>query len=255
MDTTFRLSEFEGPLDLLLRLIERRELDITRVSLAQVADQYLELITRPGAIELSQLADYLVISARLILIKSRSLLPQPESGKGESDEVVTDDLARQLREYKMFKTSTQFFREREKKGLRSFPRHAPPPKMGSPVASHVEGLSFDALFSALRRTLALKSSLPTGKLVEPLSVSIHHHLKRIREHITRTPRLRFTELLEVAHDRVEIIVIFLAVLESIKRKWIIARQEQVFGEIVLERTDQVPQIETAEAEEIAEDWM
>lgn len=256
MDISFHLPDFEGPLDLLLQLIERHELDITRVSLAQVADQYLELITRPGTIELSQLADYLVIAAKLILIKSRALLPQPEAGEAPSEEDEANDLARQLREYKMFKNAAQFFRARETKGWRSFPRHAAPPQLEIPVSTRVEGLSFDALFTSLRRILAVKANLPTGKLTEPLSVSIHHHLERIRERIARAPHLRFTELIETAQSRIEIIVIFLAVLESIKRQMIVARQEQAFGEIILERVEEIEMVTaTDEADEIAEDWM
>lgn len=256
MDTTFRLPDFEGPLDLLLQLIERRELDITRVSLVQVADQYLELVTRPGAIELSELGDYLVIAARLILIKSRMLLPQPEAEPGVDEEDIANSLARQLRDYKMFKTAAQFFRERETKGLRSFPRRAAPPKLQPPVGVRVEGLSFDALFLALRRFMLARPNLPTGTLVEPLSVSIHHHLERIRERIARTPRVHFTELVEVAQSRLEIIVIFLALLEAIKREFVSARQDQTYGEIILERLQGGAVVEenVNAAEEIAEDW-
>jgi segregation and condensation protein A len=127
---SFRLpeSEFEGPLDLLLHLIEHRELDITRVSLAAVADQFLEIISQPGVVELSALADYLVTAAKLILIKSRLLLPQPESPTAEGEEDVGEALARQLREYKMFKQAAGFLRERERRGLHAYPRFAPPPR-------------------------------------------------------------------------------------------------------------------------------
>src|SRR5512141_2479277 len=116
---SFRLPEFEGPLDLLLQLIEHREMDITQVSLATVADQYLEMISKPGAIELSGLADYLIIAAKLILIKSRMLLPQAEEAATE-EEATGDDLVRQLREYKMFKQVAAFLRERQQKGLRTY---------------------------------------------------------------------------------------------------------------------------------------
>src|SRR5512132_1468969 len=119
---SFDLPEFKGPLELLLSLIERRELDITRVSLGAVADQYLQLISAPGAIELSALADYLIIAAKLILIKSRLLLPQPASPETEVEEDPGDALARQLREYKRFKQAAVFLRERERQDLRSYPR-------------------------------------------------------------------------------------------------------------------------------------
>ncbi len=232
---SIRLPDFEGPLDLLLQMIEHRELDITRVSLAAVADQYLDFITRPGAIELTQLADYLVIAAKLILAKSRLLLPQAE-GQAEGEiEDSADALARQLREYKLFKQVAQVLRQREQRGLHSFPRRVPPPRPAIQRPTRIEGLSFDALYDALRRTIETNPPLPTGTLVEPLRISIHHRIELIRTLTHQAPRVRFTSLLQDARTRIEVIVIFLAVLESIKRKLIEAQQDELFGEIYLMR--------------------
>lgn len=243
---SFRLpdSEFEGPLDLLLQLIEHRELDITQVSLAAVADQYLEMISAPGAIELSALADYLIIAAKLILIKSRMLLPQPETPATEAEEDTGDDLVRQLREYKMFKQAAQFLRERQQKGLRAYPRTAPPPRP-QPTAWKIEGVSGDDLAQALMRALKIRPTLPQGTLTVPLSVSIDQEIKKIIEITDRAPSVRFTHLLERAQTRVEIIVTFLAILELIKRRQIRATQEGLFGEIILvRRTDAETPTET-----------
>ncbi len=249
-DYSIRLPEFEGPLDLLLMLIERRELDITRVSLAAVADQYLEFITRPGVIELTQLADYLVIAARLILAKSRLLLPGADDGSGEQTVNSAEALARQLREYRVFKQAAQALRLREQQSLHAFPRRAPPPRPAAPRPTRIEGLSFDALYSALRRTIESNPPLPTGTLIEPLRISIHHRIEMIRELTLRTSRIRFTALLEDAQTRVEIIVIFLAVLESIKRKLISAQQDELFGEIYLMRRQEEGSASLPEEEEI-----
>ncbi len=240
-DYAIRLPEFEGPLDLLLQMIEHRELDITRVSLAAVADQYLEFITRPGAIELTQLADYLVIAARLILAKSKLLLPQAEGEAGEEIQDSAEALARQLREYKLFKQIAQLLRGREERGWRAFPRRVPPPRPAVARPARLEGLSFDALYNALRRTIETNPPLPTGTLVEPLRISIHHRIELIRELTRHNPRVRFTALLQDARTRVEVIVIFLAVLESIKRRLIMAQQDELFGEIyLLRRPDATP---------------
>ena len=196
---SFRLPEFEGPLDLLLQLIEHRELDITRVSLAHVADQYLEMISAPGAVELSALADYLIIAAKLILIKSRMLLPQAEtSAEGEED--VGDDLVRQLREYKMFKQAATFLRERDQKGLRAYPRLAPPPRP-QPTAWRLDGASPDDLATALMRALKIRPMLPQGTLTVPLSVSIDQEIHKIIDLTTRQPHVRFAELLDRAQTR------------------------------------------------------
>jgi segregation and condensation protein A len=234
-DYSIRLPDFEGPLDLLLQLIEHRELDITRVSLAVVADQYLDFITRPGNIELSALADYLVIAAKLILAKSRLLLPHAETDSGEPIEDSAEALARQLRQYKIFKQVAQHLRDREQRGLHSYPRRTPPPRPTVARTTKIEGLSFDALYTALRRSIEANPPLPAGTLIEPLRVSIQHRIQTIRELTQDLPRVRFTSLLAEAQTRVEVIVTFLAVLESVKRKLISTQQDELFGEIYLIR--------------------
>lgn len=228
-------SEFEGPLDLLLQLIEHREMDITQVSLAAVADQYLSMISAPGAIELSALADYLIIAAKLILIKSRMLLPQTETATPE-EETTADDLVRQLREYKMFKQVAQFLRERQQNGFRTYPRTEPPPRP-QPTTWKIEGVSGGDLANALMRALKIRPALPQGTLTVPLSVSIDQEITKIIDLTKREPSVRFTHLLDRAQTRVEIIVTFLAILELIKRRQIRAMQEGLFGEIVLVRRD------------------
>ncbi len=232
-DYSIRLPEFEGPLDLLLQMIERAELDITRVSLAQVADQYLEFVSKPGLIELSALADYLVLAARLILIKSRSLLPRVEQEPETEIEDSAEALARQLREYKMFKQIATQLRAREQQNVHVYPRRAPTPKPTVTHPTKIAGLTYKTLFNALKRGLKDNPTLPTGAIIEPLKISIHHRIARIRELTTRQTRVPFTELLAEATSRVEIIVTFLAILESLKRKLIFVAQDDLFGEIYL----------------------
>jgi segregation and condensation protein A len=234
-DYSVRLPEFEGPLDLLLQMIERAELDITRVSLAAVADQYLEFVSKPGAIELSALADYLVMAARLILIKSRSLLPHPEEEHEAPVEDSAEALARQLREYKMFKQVAARLREREQQNVHVYPRRAPAPKPTVTRPTKIAGLTYNALFNALQRTIETKPTLPAGTVIEPLQISIHHRIARIRELIAAHDRVQFAALLDAAQTRVEIIVTFLAVLESLKRKLIFVEQDDMFGEIYISK--------------------
>ena len=232
-------SEFEGPLDLLLHLIEHREMDITRVSLGAVADQFLEFISAPGAIELSALADYLVIAAKLILIKSRLLLPQPENPTADGEEDIGEALAKQLREYKMFKQIAVFLREREKQGLHAYPRFAPPPRP-EPTNWKLVGVTTEDLARALHDALHIRPTMPQGTLTVPLSVSIDQQIHQIVELTTRRPRVSFSRLLEKAATRVQVIVTFLAVLELIKRRQIHAQQDGLFGEIVLMRRTDMP---------------
>ena len=116
---------FSGPLDLLLRLIEREELDITQVSLTQVTDQYLKQMTELRERRVEGLADFLVLAARLLLIKSQALLPKPpEIGITEID--PGEELAKQLRMYKKFKDMSEWLDSRQLQGLRTFLRIAAP---------------------------------------------------------------------------------------------------------------------------------
>ncbi len=121
------LPVFEGPLDLLLRLIEQEQLDITTVALAQVTDQFLEHLERIPEKPAAELAGFLVVAAKLLQIKSEALLPRPpEREPGEED--PAEALARQLLLYRQFKEAASELAEREKAGMRTFLRltHEPP---------------------------------------------------------------------------------------------------------------------------------
>ena len=125
---TVQLPVFEGPLDLLLQLIEHEELDVTKISLAQVTDQFLAYIKILESLNIADIAEFLVVAARLILIKSEALLPRPvERQPGEAD--PADELARQLIAYKRYKEIAGGLHEREAAGLRAYLRLAPPPKV------------------------------------------------------------------------------------------------------------------------------
>jgi len=224
---------FQGPLDLLLHLIEQQELDITKVALAQVTDQYLAYINILKEIEVEFLTDFLVVAAKLLLIKSQALLPKPPpSLADEEEEDLGDQLARQLLEYKRFKEVAQELRQREAAGLRSFVRLAPPPKI-EPRLSPGE-VTLDDLVAAVRQALAVRPPEPVvDEVVSPVTVTIGQQMALIRDALTRQRQISFHRLLRQAAGRVEIIVTFLAVLELIKQYVIDVRQDTLFGEIVI----------------------
>src|SRR5919106_6719402 len=121
---------FEGPLDLLLHLIEREDLDITTVSLVQVTDQYMAGLRTQDGIDLRALADFVAVGARLLLLKSRALLPRQADQMNSDDEEVealATDLTAQLEEYRAYKGVAFYLRELDAAGHRSFTRVAPPP--------------------------------------------------------------------------------------------------------------------------------
>ena len=125
-----RLPLFEGPLDLLLYLIEREELDITAISLAAVTDQFVAYLRGLGEVQPGVIADFLIVAARLILIKSRLLLPKPpKPPEDEDEEDPGEALVRRLRAYKRVKEAASWLRDLEERSLRSYVRVAPPPAL------------------------------------------------------------------------------------------------------------------------------
>src|SRR5512137_1534021 len=149
------LPLFQGPLDLLLHLIEQEELDITKVALAQVTDQYLAYLAVLQEVEAEFLTDFLVIAAKLLLIKSQALLPKPPASLAAGEEEdLGEQLARQLLAYKRYKEAAQTLRQREDAGLRTFVRVAPPPKIEPRLS--LDDVTLDDLLVAVQQALAIR---------------------------------------------------------------------------------------------------
>jgi segregation and condensation protein A len=231
-----QLPVFEGPLDLLLQLIEREKLDISAISLAAVADQFLQTVRQMEAVEAGDISDFLVVAARLVWIKSRLLLPQPRPPSEDAEEEdPAEALARQLREYKRFKEAAAALRVIEEAGLRTYTRAAPPPELEARL-DPAGGLMADLLVAANAAFKALEQSqpdIPQGMVV-PFKLTIHDQIVRIREVTAEGRRVTFRSLLSGARHRLEIIVTLLAVLELIKRQAIIVNQDVAFGENMIE---------------------
>jgi segregation and condensation protein A len=228
-----RLPAFEGPLDLLLSLIEREELDITTVSLAQVTGQYLSYLSELGDQRGSDLAAFLVVAARLVLIKSRALLPRSPTPDEAEEEDVGKDLVRQLRLYKQFKEIAQHLHEREEQGLRSYARIA----SGRQVEPHLDlaGVTVEDLVQAARETLATMPAAEVGEVIAPATVTIWEQIEVIEDQIASRQHVRFRDVLSSAATRMEVIVTLLAVLELVKRGRALLSQERMFGEIFVRR--------------------
>ncbi len=230
-----QLPAFEGPLDLLLQLIEREKLDISAISLAQVADQFLAMVRQMDDVEAGDLADFLVVAVKLVWIKSRLLLPQPRPPAEDDDGIdPAEALAAQLREYKRFKEAAQTLRAIEEAGLRTYLRAAPPPELEARLDPQ-GGLLSELLAAARLAFAALPAAvdLPQGMVV-PFTLTIHDQIVHIREITAGNRSVTFRSLLSQAHHRLEIIVTLLAVLELIKRQAIRVNQEAAFGEITIE---------------------
>ena len=232
---TVRLPVFEGPLDLLLHLIEGRELDITKVSLAEVTNQYLEYISQLDQLEPEKLADFLVIAAKLLLIKSRMLLPQPPAEPDDEEEDVGDELVRRLIEYRRFKSAAQQLRFREEQGLRAHVRLVPPPHPERTVS--LESVSLDALLEAVRQAMVSQTASSADEVIAPVQISLPEKIAHLESLLTQHGHFSFSRVLEQATSRMEIIVTFLALLQLMKRRRVLVEQRKLFGDIVVSSPD------------------
>ncbi|MGB3714911.1 MAG: ScpA family protein [Candidatus Promineifilaceae bacterium] len=226
------LPAYSGPLDLLLHLIQRNELDITAISLVAVTDQYLQQMANLTENRVERLSDFLVIGARLLVIKSRALLPETPLDKLDGDEEdPAETLARQLRVYKRFKDSAGWLGIREKAGLRSYLRVAPVPQLDR----RLEFGEFDrdslvkALQSALDRAAMLEDSVSV--VVRERRVTIEDQIARLQEEVKRNGRVFFNNILSRRAGWLEVSVSLLAVLELIKRHEVNVNQPVLFGPI------------------------
>lgn len=230
----FRLEKFEGPLRLLLELIEREELDITEVSLQKVADQYLDYIKRSNAIDPEEMADFLVVAARLLLIKSRALLPYlaPE------EEAEIEDFERQLRMYKEFLEAAKkiqamigqkrmmFTREFNRQAVVASARLFSPPKK----------LKADDLVAVMSDIITrLRPAEKLGEHTLTHKIRIEDKIAHIENMLLTRLKFTFQNLMSAANSKTEVIVSFLALLELVKQRTLVVEQSDLFCEIMIER--------------------
>lgn len=230
MDVELRLDKFSGPLDLLLSLIHEEKLDITTVALAKVTEQYMAYLDTLTERRAEELADFLVIAARLLLLKSRMLLPQfthPEEDEGPS-------LADQLRLYQQFAEAAKKLNRRWMKGERAVFRAEPPRKLeGFMPSVNVTLSTLHERMVQLVARLTPPKPLPETRMDK--AISMKEKLDEIRRTLARAKSASFHDLLHDAKNRTEIIVSFLAILELVKQKLIAVRQEEGFGDIIVRR--------------------
>jgi segregation and condensation protein A len=230
-DYQIELPVFSGPLDLLLHLIERQELDVTTISLVQVTSQYLAQIERLKENRIEELIDFLVIGARLAQIKSRALLPpSPLQLVEEEEEDPAEALIRQLRRYKRFKQAAAWLQAREEAGLRTYLRLAPPPKLEGRL--DLSGITVTSLVTAVQAALDRVDDLEESvAIVQPRRITMKGQINRLRQLVRQAKSLLFHELLSTEATSMEVAVTLLALLELIKRHEVEASQTRLFGPI------------------------
>lgn len=227
---TLKLEKFEGPLALLLGMVEAEKLDITEIALAQVTESYLNYLNSNPGISEDEMADFLVIAAKLLYIKSKTLLP--ELNVSEEDGI---SLADQLRMYKEFVEAAKKIEGAIKKKHFAFYRETPI-KLVEAGFFPPAGLTTPKMQKMFEDVLArLKPILELPRLSMAKTVSIREKIQQIRNMLNAGGKFGFRHLLEVAQSRTEIIVSFLAILELTKQRELFVAQQNNFEEISIEK--------------------
>lgn len=221
------VEKFEGPLDLLLNLIENEKLDICQISLSKITDAYISRVeSMNGSAE--EMADFLVVAAKLLYLKSKELLPGIEN---EEDEKELAELEQNLIEFARYKKAAEELSEILSKNYRSFPRAVKPEVSAGFVPP--KDLTRDKLWTLFQEALKRIEKVPEEKKVEAVKITLEDKKIEIHSHLKKG-KVSFRQILKKATSKVEVIVTFLAVLEMIKKKEISVRQKSNFEDLMIE---------------------
>ena len=228
-----QLDIFAGPLDLLLYLVRKQELEILDVSISTVTEQYLEILEVVEAIDVNMVGDFLEVAAMLMEIKSNSALPQPEEPELEAED-VSSDLVKRLLQYKRYKEAASRLEERGRQWQRRFFRTAcdEPDHLPDPARQPLQPLEIWDLVSAFNRVLQKKSRTRSANIRYD-DTPIETYMQRIAAQVSAAGELKFSAMFEAASYRSQLIGMFLAVLELIRGGELVVAQADVFGEILM----------------------
>lgn len=228
-----KLDIFEGPLDLLLYLIKKEHLNICDIAITKVVDQYLQFLEFMKLLDINLASEYMVTAANLINIKSKMLLPRPQEAE-EVEEDPREELMRRLLEYEKFKEAAEFLRDKETERRKYFNR--PAADLG-PVETYLEASIFD-LISAFKTAL---KDVPKDIFFEVVKdeFTVEEKIHDLLHIFLEEGKVSLRKLFTQAKSKVEIVVTFLAILELIKMKEVVAVQDELFGEISITRRENV----------------
>lgn len=240
--TQIKVKQFEGPLDLLLSLIEEQKLDITQIALAEVTEQFLSYVKELEQVDPTALADYLNIAARLLVIKSKAILPSLEVDTDDELE-PEEDLASKLILYKQFKEVARHLKQLDNNKQQSFTR--------SLVFSQRinfwpdPNVTADSLHTSILQVLQqLKEldNLPKAKIRE--AVSIQAKISQLQNRLAGNIETKLSQLLAESKNKDEVIITFLALLELIKQRIFMVNQDELFTDVTI--TKYTPSIQEVE---------
>ena len=262
MSISYKLEQFEGPLDLLLHLIEKNKVSIYDIPIAEITEQYLDYVSRMEREDLNVVSEFLVMAATLLDIKSRMLLPAEVNEEGEEEDPRAELVARLL-EYKMYKYMALELKDRELDADKVLYKAPTIPKE---VAKYEPPVDLDKLLDGL--TLAKLQGIFEAVMrrqedkVDPIRsrfgtirrepVSLEEKVAGVLRYARKRRRFSFFQLLDGQRDKLEVVVTFLAVLELMKIGKIGLSQEEIFGDMDIELLEQEGQEEELDLSDLAE---
>ena len=265
MPIPLKLQVFEGPMDLLMHLIEKNKIDIYDIPIVTITDQYLEYVRQMEHDDMNVTSEFLVMAATLLDIKSRMLLPRDEDEDSEEGD-PRDELVRRLLEYKMFKYMSEELREKN--------RHAgftyfKPQDLPEEVRSYVPPLNYEELIGdrtaqslqdvfrdVLKRKKSRVDPIRSGfGKIQREEISVADKQLYVRAYLENHPHADFREMLELENSREEIIVTFLVILELMKSQKIRITQDEAFGRIWIDLVTPGEETEPTEQDLMEQDPM
>jgi segregation and condensation protein A len=247
MEYQVQLDTFRGPLDLLLYLVKRNEVDIIDIPIARVTEQFLEYLNVIQLIDVEWAGDFLVMAATLMEIKSRLLLPRTEEAEAEEADPRLE-LVKQLIEYKKFKDASALLEARAERQLARLPRQPLElPAAPDPAQQPLHRVELWDLVSAFGRLMRETAALQPRQIVMD-ETPIHVHMERILTLLAERAPLTLTELFTPPHTRGRLLGLFLATLELIKGRRVVVEQPEPFGEVVVAPAPDAPPPAGATAE-------
>lgn len=222
------LEAFEGPLDLLLYLIRKQNLDILDIPIAEITRQYISYIELMQELNIDLAAEYLLMAALLAEIKSRLLLPKPKNPEAEEDDPRAE-LIRRLQEYERFKKAAEDLGELPQEGRDIFLTHVEPPVRELLATEPFVG-DFSLLLEAMRDVLQ-RAQLQKSHVIAEEGLSLEQRFREVLARLASGETVIFYELFTVKEGRIGVVVTFMAILELLKQKMIELVQESVFAPI------------------------
>ena len=243
MALAVKLEVFEGPLDLLLHLIDKNKIDIYDIPIVEITEQYMEYIRQLETEDMNIMSEFLLMAATLLDIKCKMLLPKEENEEGETED-PREELVQKLLEYKMYKYMSFELKDREMDAGKNYYKQPTIPKE---VAAYQPPIDYDELLAdlnlsrlqdifqeVLKRQEDRKDPIRSqfGK-IEKDEINVDEKMIYIQDYIRSHRRFSFRQLLEKSHNKMEIVITFLTILEMMKMGQITIEQEQLFDDITI----------------------